>query len=490
MDNKPEIKIPMETTIHFINNTYDTLSYFDLYGNSVIIFIFITLFVFFVFSYCKVMQTKEAIADDWVNQRCKPQNLPFAGMITHPEGTTAFQYTSDNFQYCVQNILTNITGYALEPFQFMIKSLTQVFSGVSNSIQQIREIMNRLRNNIREFSQDVLSRILNVMIPIQKMFIALMDTFQKIQGVMTSGLYTMLGSYYTLQSLMGAILELIIKILMALVIIIVGLWILPFTWPAAASMTGVFLAISIPLSIIIYFMTEVLHIKTSAIPKLRCFDRKTKFFLIDGTFKFIEELKPLDTLLDGSIVTAKIKVTSKDLDMYHLNDIIISESHIVNYNNKWIKVKEHPNAIKLTSYTEPYLYCINTTSKTIVLNNTIFTDWDEVYDDDLSFLLEHISFRMSDELFTDINFGFKKETKIKMINGEKPIDKIFIGERVSTGGVVYGIVELMNDLGNEQKYNLLVSNEKFEVENTIYLDFNNNIDSILKLKKILSKEYV
>ena len=48
----------------------------------------------------------------------------------------------------------------------------------------------------------------------------------------------------------------------------------------------------------------------------------------------------------------------------------------------------------------------------------------------------------------------------------------------------------MNDLGNEQKYNLLVSNEKFEVENTIYLDFNNNIDSILKLKKILSKEYV
>ena len=81
MDNKPEIKIPMETTIHFINNTYDTLSYFDLYGNSVIIFIFITLFVFFVFSYCKVMQTKEAIADDWVNQRCKPQNLPFAGIV-------------------------------------------------------------------------------------------------------------------------------------------------------------------------------------------------------------------------------------------------------------------------------------------------------------------------------------------------------------------------------------------------------------------------
>jgi hypothetical protein len=45
--------------------------------------------------------------------------------------------------------------------------------------------------------------------------IALMDTFQKIQGTMTAGLYTMLGSYYTLQALMGAIIELIIKILVS-----------------------------------------------------------------------------------------------------------------------------------------------------------------------------------------------------------------------------------------------------------------------------------
>ena len=53
------------------------------------------------------------------------------------------------------------------------------------------------------------------MIPIQKMFIALMDIFQKIQGVMTAGLYTMLGSYYTLQSLMGSILELFVKMLIS-----------------------------------------------------------------------------------------------------------------------------------------------------------------------------------------------------------------------------------------------------------------------------------
>jgi hypothetical protein len=154
MNNNKELNIEnnmqntnINKTLNFINDTYDNLSYFDLYGNSVIIFIFLTLFVFIVFSYCKVMQSKEAIADDWTNQRCKPQYMLFAGHITHPEGTTAFQYTSDNFQYCVQGILKNISESALQPFQFMINALTKIFWGLANSIQQIREIINRIRNN-------------------------------------------------------------------------------------------------------------------------------------------------------------------------------------------------------------------------------------------------------------------------------------------------------------------------------------------------------
>jgi hypothetical protein len=40
-----------------------------------------------------------------------------------------------------------------------------------------------------------------------------------------------------------------------------------------------------------------------------------------------------------------------------------------------------------------------------------------------------------------------------------------------------------NNLGNEQLLNLLVSNKKFEVGSVLYSDYNNNIDSILKLNK-------
>jgi hypothetical protein len=294
----------------------------------------------------------------------------------------------------------------------------------------------------------------------------------------------MLGTYYTLQALMGAILELVIKILIALVIIIVGLWILPFTWPVAASMSAVFLAIAIPMAIIIYFMTEVLHIRTSGLPNLRCFDRKTKFMLLDNSYKYIEELNPNDILLDGSIVTAKIKVSAKDLDMFNLNGIIVSESHIVKYKNKWIPVREHPSACKIHIYNEPYLYCLNTSTKTIILNKTIFTDWDEIYDESLEYLLNYKTPKKTEDISLFFDCGFEKNTKIRLINEEKTISKINIGDILSTGGIVYGIVELANNnLGNEKLYNLLVTNKKIEVGNIIHFDYNHNIDTILELNK-------
>jgi hypothetical protein len=485
-------QINMKTTFNFINDTYDKLSYFDLYGNSVIIFIFMTLFVFLVYSYCKIMQTKESIADDWVNQRCKPQNIPFAGFITHPDDKTSFEYTNENFQYCVQDILKNVASHALEPFQFMMKAINEVFSSIANAIQQVREVTNKIRNGLKDFATDVLSRILNVMVPMQKMFIALMDTFQKIQGVMTSGLYTMLGSYYTLQALMGAILELIVKILLILVVIIVGLWILPFTWPVAASMSVVFLSLAVPMAIIVYFMTEVMHIKSTAIPSLRCFDKKTKIMLNGRINRNIEDIKLGDCLIDGSIVTAKIKVLSKGLDMYNLNGIIVSESHVVKYNDKWIPIREHPNAEIIYNYSEPYLYCLNTSTKTIIINDNIFTDWDEVYDDTLEFVLKFKHINNPENISNIVDCGFIGNTKIKINNGgqivEKMIGEIIIGDTLSTGGIVYGIVELNNNnLGNEIIYNLLVSNGIFEIDNIIYSDYNKNIDSILELKKLLSK---
>ena len=95
----------------------------DQYGGSVILFVIITIVLILLISYCLVMINSQPIIDDWVNQRCKPTIMPFAGLITHPEGVSASEYTQQNFNYCTQNILSNITGFSVQPLSYITNVL-------------------------------------------------------------------------------------------------------------------------------------------------------------------------------------------------------------------------------------------------------------------------------------------------------------------------------------------------------------------------------
>jgi hypothetical protein len=458
-----------KTTL-FINDVYDNLTYYDLYGTSIFLFFIITFIVILAFLFSRIMQSKDEIASDWENQRCKPQNIPFAGYISKPSDKTAFEYTNENFQYCIQDILLGISEKSLQPFNFMVDSLTSIFSRIAEAIQKIREILFSIRENVKKITENIMNRTLNILIPLQTMLISLSDAFNKTQGILTAGLYTALGSYYTLQALLGAILELIVKMLIALVIMIVGLWLVPFTQPMAATMSAVFLSISIPLAIIAIFMKKVLHIESSKIPKLRCFDENTYFTLNDHTKIKIKHINVGDVLIDGSIVTTKIKITSQDLKMYNLKGIIVSESHLVKYKNKWIMVKYHPEAILLSNYCKPYLYCINTNKKVFELNNILYTDWDEVYGKKIE---KYNNLKVKQE-------GYIQSSNVKMVGGiEKNISNVKIGDILFDGNIVYGIT-ISTDLEKNKLFNLLITGKYFILNNSPVYDYNYIISTIEK----------
>ena len=81
----------------------------------------------------------------------------------------------------------------------------------------------------------IVARIYNVMIPVQRMFIKLKDTLKKTEGIMVTGLYTVFSAYLAVKAFVGSFLQLLIIALIILVAVIIALWILPFTWPAAAA---------------------------------------------------------------------------------------------------------------------------------------------------------------------------------------------------------------------------------------------------------------
>lgn len=503
----------MDSDSNKIKKMYDKLTYFDQYGGSLVLFIIITLIVLILVSYFHTMINIQPIVDDWPNQRCNPAYLPIAGFITHPEGVSATDYTAENFTYCTQNVLSSITGFAVQPLTLITHSLQSVAEVVKNSIQSIRTMFDKIRSSMQDVSQEIMGRIMNIMLPLMQIIITFKDLVSKIQGTMTAGLFTLLSGYYTLKALMGAIAQFIIIILITLAVMISVFWIMPFTWGAAVANTVIFIAIAIPMAIILAFMNDVLKVNTNlSIPKVKCFDKNTLIKMNDGSLKKIIDIETGNILYDNNIVTAKIKVTTEGSTMYNLNNVIVSDSHIVKYGNNWIHVSHHPNAIKYDSYDEKFLYCLNTSHKIIEINEIIFTDWDEIYDVSLNTIINNIPFQNARCIHEYLDCGFSSLTKIHLKgNLYLDIDKIKIDDILENGEKVYGIVEIDGsnlfqqfryNLGennfiegyapnlifverenihmNNKLYHLLTDKGTFKIKNTIIKDYNAGIDRFLE----------
>ena len=149
-----------------ITQFYNIKGFLERYGSDLYITIFIFLIFFISMSYFIVINNLEPIKNNWINERCKPHIIPFAGIINTPEGESAFKYTSENFTGCINTILSSITGFAFEPIYYIIGSVGAIFKELTESMNYIREMFNKLRNEISNITQEIFGRALNITIPV------------------------------------------------------------------------------------------------------------------------------------------------------------------------------------------------------------------------------------------------------------------------------------------------------------------------------------
>ena len=536
MDSTPEA---LKKTLDKVQTLYSKLGYMDQYGGSLIIFIIVTIILIIIFFYCISASNSQAVIDDWPNQRCNISVLPFAGFITHPEDMTEVEYTQENFTYCTQQILKSIAAPSIEPLAFISNLLLNLASQLQESIQAARAMFDRIRTFIQTIVGNIISRLMNILTPVQKIIIGARDILNKMQGTMVTILYSALGGYLSLKSLLGAIAQFISNMLIALAITIVILWIIPITWPVAAVSTALFTAIAVPFAVLLIMMKVILNVDGYKVPKLKCFDKNTLVPMNNGILKIISEIKIGDLLQDKNKVTGVIRVETKGSIMYYLDGVFVSDTHIVNYHGKWIPVSKHPDSIKCAEYNEPYLYCLNTSNKKIVINNITFTDWDEIYDkdiDDIRYNNSHFKLDGLELIHKQLDGGFEGSTLIKLASCKyKKMKDILIGDRLINGEVVYGLVEIDgSDLSDQYKiilgeelieggpnlvicdsnygyhstldncnkiklnkkhdrlYHLLTDRKTFTIGNIRFYDYNAAIDIFLEKndKKLLSMKYV
>lgn len=443
---------------------YGEPSYFQENKHIITTCVFYFILLIGICSYLYYLTNVESIKNNWVENRCKLSIIPFAGWINAPDGMTPNEYTSQNFTFCVQNMVTKFTQYLLLPIQFIISIVTKFFTLLAETVNNIREHINVLKQRVKYIVDEIYNRIVNFIIPFNVIFMKFADIMGKLKGVLATMMYSILGVYYTIKSTMGVILDFIIAILVTLTVMLTGLiatyaifaataFINPFSaimLPILMTMIMVyvvlFLAISIPSLIIVIFCMNYLNMQSRAFPSLpTCFDKSVDVRLSDNTYKHIYDIKPGDMLYDNNIVeSVMICAMTSDQSLFYLNNDLVTSYHRVSYGMDdpiWIYVKDHPNSIERNLYIPEVVYCLNTTNKNIITSMNKYLDWDDITIVNNNNKLYNIDTLLNEDNAIKSRCGFQWNTVVIKSNGKlEDICKVKIGDILYLGIEVIGIV--------------------------------------------------
>jgi hypothetical protein len=335
--------------------------------------------------------------------------------------------SEENMQKCTMNTQSSFMDAFLEPLHAMQAASMANQSTISNSQQTSTSATTETKGLMASMSSGIFNKLNNVLISMTRISLTMNDNMSRMQGVFSTIFYMMKSVGNATGSMANIMME------------------FPF-----------------------------------------CFAKNTIIPTLHNGLTPIQYLTPGTILSDGSVVTATMILDSKSQSAYFLDYTIVTGSHKVLYKTKWIYVKDHPDAISLPPLTDP-IYCFNTSNKIIKLNNTIYSDWDDIEEKDLITLNNAYGSNVSEPLEFDnihkyLEVGFHPDTKLQMKDGtNKNISNIQLGEILEHGEIVTGCVTIQGDVPLYCHEKDIIGTKNIQVENIPIKPYNGSSELLYHL---------
>ena len=565
-------------------------SYLAVSGIDLLITILTIIAFMSLISYNLVHSKFKEIKQNWTENRCKPHIIPFAGLINKNDPTkSSFENTGENFEKCTQDILNTISDDATKPINYMLDTINKLFKEMVGDMKNSKALLANIRHNISKITGSIMGKALNLTTPIVKIGVTIKDTSAKIIGILTTFLYSFISVIKLIVATLKDIYKIIVAAQIALSATLVLLWVgfyaatfIPglstILLPPIISLTiliSTIIALGVVVEVIINLLedpnsfknrekkdkkhnTDKKHNKdkkhntdktynndikpynskdteNNKIFTPCCFDKNTRIRMWDkSNHKTIQQINVGDKLADGSFVTAKMKLSSCNQNMFKLNGVIVSGLHKIKNEDEWMYVADYKNSEYIEDYREPFIYCINTTNKKILVENMEFMDWDEIDDMDINEIRQKLhSNKFMNTIRTgftykDIHYyldgGFSHDTKIELEDGRSVnICDIDVNDILRFGEEVIGIVEIdstnisncfkyklpngdiisggpnlnfynenindvtnINEVQNDNElncnkiYHLLTDQKQFTIQNTLFYDYDSALERYLE----------
>ena len=355
-----------------------------------LMFVFITLvFVgayFVIFSFVNIVE----IANNWQTYRCNPMIMPFASLFGHN--------TSENFNFCVGNILNSGASSFTGPFASILQMFIGSLMTVMSSLNSFRVVLATLMGGITSIFQEITERfkvlISNVVIT--------QDSVKRLMGKMFATFYAII--YMGTSGIQ-----------------------------AGTNFTNTFL---------FSFLDTF------------CFAPSTLIEVRESGMMRIDEVEIGDVLANGQIVTALYAIRADGQKMVQIGHILVSANHYIRHNDKWIRADAHPDArlSKMWNGGEASpLICLDTSTHIINIGDYVFSDYNELDSTDNTTMkaIQDILNNTKDSPLPPANIRYSPSLasgeEIIMKDGKKvQISNIRIGDEI-TNGTVYGIVKRKQD---------------------------------------------
>jgi hypothetical protein len=357
-------------------------------------FILLTFGLTFALGLTIASLERDGVMNNWDSRRC---DFPVmvAAMFFKPESDPreSTRFSQDNFNFCMKSYIDKFMNLLMTPVTVLFDKQVNLAGSAVDMVNTVRklaatmyaEFSKYLTKFFGEFNRSVyeISRI------IQYLRMAMQRANAMTMSMVYTGITVFRGMINTIQFIMKVIL--IICGIMLAIIIILFFILFPFI-PMILAVLGAIVATVLSLTMIV---TGSLAVEASNSMGGFCFSETSEIIVKENNkekTKSVKNIKIGDELGNNcGKVTAIILMSGKDVELYSINGIIVSGSHLVLGTDRIWKSVETDERAKKVDNTSNILYCFNTTTHTIPVfspefqefsNPIMFRDWEEFDDND------------------------------------------------------------------------------------------------------------
>ena len=395
-------------------------------------------------TYTYVTMERTTIMADWANSRCGIFVM-FASSYFKPDDDprSSGEFGSDNIKFCMGELAKAAMGAAMAPYNTLLEQQSNSLWDNFNALNYLRSIVKKMMDAFMSFLEPFFKKFTLVAYQISAVVQHLKMAMGRVNAILTSFIYQGISLVTGIQNMIQFIFFVVMIILVILIALLIILFFILFPF------------IPILITPVILILIAGGAAAATGMRDSFCFEPSTPIIMATGATKPISQIQMGDILEGGGSVEGILRMDGSGTNLYNLEGIRVSGSHLVNHKGKWHSVSEDPRSVP-TSGRESVLYCLNTSNRLIPVQNkkgstVLFRDWEEIDEKDVkgqdawdslvSKILGGVSDNDSEDTFCLMDGTNTVVTDI----GIKSLDQILLGDKLQLSynryTTVLGIVE-------------------------------------------------